>query len=725
MPIDAANLALRYAMRKADLSPPLGYPGGACQVIDRIEDKILNPRTREKLIRKVEQGEDLDKAEEKAIYKDDHPERGSAGTQFKWIALSPHAQYRMDLRKVSVPEVLLVLGDFHKEFSKEKSRDSRRYQSWVLDFRQGEKIRWEEGGIRVVFIPYMTPRGDTGAVVVSVVRPGLSKEVVDAEDCEGFEGWSKEYPASIFASIKKMADLSPPLGFPGGPCHLINRIEEEVNNPRLRDLLVDQVEGGYALSNSQASKVYELEAERGPGGKFKQILITSHAQYRMDQRGITVTELRLALTAFQKAWNDGKSRKDPIVRSWESDMSYGEPIRWTDPKLHLTLVFTVAGGVVNLVTTFWEGQPDPRPVNEMSCRVAARHLEAGQKEWLSWMVQPFDVIWKHHRDFIYGPVDDAVDAIIKELAPQLVKAIGEEEIEEGVGEFTEGAERGRWDAQSNLYRDVRPDWTEDFREGYEWGFTNADTFKGNSLPSPIRKKVVYENLQYFRKRITEEVVERALHKAWEAVSPAHTLKAIITAVKKHGWKLGLGFALFELFEHMLLPTILITLTGHEELAVTGALPIGEVVYAIIFRILGRVPAEVNAADPDGHLDWYEDQFGPVRIAATSGGDCYEANGRQFMSMAPGNPQLKLVHGEVTGQGPLQGVNYGHAWVEDGSTVLDFSNGRTLRLPKVVFYALGNIERNDNFHVYGWKNFQSRILQNENWGPWDLKTSTGL
>lgn len=114
--------------------------------------------------------------------------------------------------------------------------------------------------------------------------------------------------------------------------------------------------------------------------------------------------------------------------------------------------------------------------------------------------------------------------------------------------------------------------------------------------------------------------------------------------------------------------------------------------------------------------------------AASGGDCYDANGEYFMgrSIFPGkDASLRLVHGEVTGQGPMAGVNYGHCWVEDGNTVIDVSNGKTLKLPKAAYYALGQIDKNDNIHVYTPQQFRQKVVQYEHWGPWDLKTSTGL
>lgn len=114
--------------------------------------------------------------------------------------------------------------------------------------------------------------------------------------------------------------------------------------------------------------------------------------------------------------------------------------------------------------------------------------------------------------------------------------------------------------------------------------------------------------------------------------------------------------------------------------------------------------------------------------ASGGGDCYEANGKFFMDQAvfPGsNTTMRLVHGEVTGQGPMEGVQYGHAWIVDGSTVIDKSNGKDLRMPKKAYYALGQIDRNDNMHVYTPAQFRKKVMQFEHWGPWDLVTSTGL
>lgn len=156
------------------------------------------------------------------------------------------------------------------------------------------------------------------------------------------------------------ADLSPPLGYPGGPCHVVDRIEHDIRSPRLRDELVHEVENNDKVSNPDAAKIYHLEQERGVG-IAKRMLISPHAQYRMDLRGITVPLLRVALASFSKLYFSLKSQHGPQFVSMDRELRSGKPYTWTDPKLGLTVAFTPYGSdAVTIVTTFWEGEQDPR-----------------------------------------------------------------------------------------------------------------------------------------------------------------------------------------------------------------------------------------------------------------------------------------------------------------------------------------------------------------------------
>lgn len=113
----------------------------------------------------------------------------------------------------------------------------------------------------------------------------------------------------------------------------------------------------------------------------------------------------------------------------------------------------------------------------------------------------------------------------------------------------------------------------------------------------------------------------------------------------------------------------------------------------------------------------------------STGDCYEAAGQYLMKngLFGDSPDrgLILVHGEVAGQGPLEGTTFGHAWVLDGDTVIDRSNGRNLRMPRMLYYTIGGIEQIGNYHEYTVEQAREKMLRYQHYGPWDLKTRSGL
>lgn len=166
------------------------------------------------------------------------------------------------------------------------------------------------------------------------------------------------------------ADLTPSLGWPGGPCQVVERIENEVGNPRLKLDLAEKVELGRKLTNPEASKVYTMETERG-GGLFRQIKITPHAQYRMDQRNITVLDLRLSLTNYSKKLNDWKSQRSWQWDEFERNTMRGESLEWTDKKhSDLRIIFRNQRGTAIIISTYWVGLSDPRPE---TCDLHPRH----------------------------------------------------------------------------------------------------------------------------------------------------------------------------------------------------------------------------------------------------------------------------------------------------------------------------------------------------------------
>jgi hypothetical protein len=90
-----------------------------------------------------------------------------------------------------------------------------------------------------------------------------------------------------------------------------------------------------------------------------------------------------------------------------------------------------------------------------------------------------------------------------------------------------------------------------------------------------------------------------------------------------------------------------------------------------------------------------------------GGDCYMVAGRIAMDIF--NKDLKfigtpyVVHTEVGGQGKLEGIRYGHAFIEDDENVYDYSNNREIVIPKQIYYYFGRINPDDK------KNIENTLL----------------
>lgn len=97
------------------------------------------------------------------------------------------------------------------------------------------------------------------------------------------------------------------------------------------------------------------------------------------------------------------------------------------------------------------------------------------------------------------------------------------------------------------------------------------------------------------------------------------------------------------------------------------------------------------------------------------GDCFVVSLNKFME----DPKkYTLVHGVVTGQGPLEGIQYNHAWVEDKfGDVYDetlsfpFNNG----LSQEFYYGLGKIEITRKYNA---EQVLKMLDKYGTYGPWD-------
>ena len=77
-------------------------------------------------------------------------------------------------------------------------------------------------------------------------------------------------------------------------------------------------------------------------------------------------------------------------------------------------------------------------------------------------------------------------------------------------------------------------------------------------------------------------------------------------------------------------------------------------------------------------------------------------------------KLTLVHGLVSGQGHLEGIRYGHAWVLDGNKVIDPSIGRTF--PKSMYYKVGEITKKESTE-YTFMEMVQEVSKSGTYGPW--------
>lgn len=102
-----------------------------------------------------------------------------------------------------------------------------------------------------------------------------------------------------------------------------------------------------------------------------------------------------------------------------------------------------------------------------------------------------------------------------------------------------------------------------------------------------------------------------------------------------------------------------------------------------------------------------------------GGDCFDSAYDFILKNGKSNPNLKLVHGFVSGQGKLSGYRFTHGWCEDDDYVYDNSNNRIVKLDKFLYYSIGNIYP-EQCKYYTYKEVLEKSAEHEYKGPWDVE-----
>jgi hypothetical protein len=98
------------------------------------------------------------------------------------------------------------------------------------------------------------------------------------------------------------------------------------------------------------------------------------------------------------------------------------------------------------------------------------------------------------------------------------------------------------------------------------------------------------------------------------------------------------------------------------------------------------------------------------------GDCF-TNAVKFIKL---NPGWVMVHGIPLGQGPIDGIRYGHAWCEIdhpmfGTLLWDPSNPDATLAPAALYYFYGQIEYRIRYTLAEAK---ALALRHGHMGPWD-------
>ncbi len=106
--------------RRADLYPPLGKDPGPCKVVDRIYQRVRSPVEQQELADRVNGNQNLTNPQAVTVYREF--DKNPSTSKFRQFAISPHAQYRMDLRGITVPQVQKALTKLAAVFGNPKHR---------------------------------------------------------------------------------------------------------------------------------------------------------------------------------------------------------------------------------------------------------------------------------------------------------------------------------------------------------------------------------------------------------------------------------------------------------------------------------------------------------------------------------------------------------------------------------------------------------------------------
>ena len=165
-----------------------------------------------------------------------------------------------------------------------------------------------------------------------------------------------------------------------GPCRVVDSIEEADLPDHIEEELKQDVMEDGDLDEGEELVYDQTDMQARGIGFLREITLTRHAQYRMDQREINRDDVLSAIEDFFRWYREVKQtgRVTRSEREKLENLTRGQSIRFESKSTRLTIVFeTPDPQKARLVTVFWTGVPDPGPPKSCATarRVASRYVD--------------------------------------------------------------------------------------------------------------------------------------------------------------------------------------------------------------------------------------------------------------------------------------------------------------------------------------------------------------
>ena len=97
------------------------------------------------------------------------------------------------------------------------------------------------------------------------------------------------------------------------------------------------------------------------------------------------------------------------------------------------------------------------------------------------------------------------------------------------------------------------------------------------------------------------------------------------------------------------------------------------------------------------------------------GECFNKTADYALDHWDESDDVKIIHGLIIGQGPIEGILHGHAWLQKGDQVIDLENNISLDVS--TYEALAQIKYKKEYTI---KEALKAMSEAGHKGPWDRK-----